>query len=360
MRPAPRRTTHAGAWSQGSPTAARPTQGRRPASGDRRQRARSSAHRRCAEPEVGGRLHLIWTAEGWLYVAAVVDLFPRRVVGKSISDAMTAQLVSDALVMAIWRRGRADALLHHSDQAATVQLDSKQDQNVIQLAIRLHIGTVWLRARTNRRSMRFLLALSSFALLGVAPSPPSASIRIIVRAPNGSPVTDAVVIVRLVGRDTPLPRVGSGYAVSQQNIQFHPFISVVPINADVAFPNLDSVRHQVYSFSPAKRFQLKLYAREQNRTVRFDRAGPVSLGCNIHDQMTAYLYVVDSAFAARTDGSGRAVLNGVPEGAITIAVWHPYLRAPGNQLSRRINLTGSATENFVAPLRPPPAAASSN
>ena len=58
----------------------------------------------------------VWTAEGWLYVAAVVDLFSRRVVGWSMSAAMTAQLVTDALVMAIWRRGKPDALLHHSDR----------------------------------------------------------------------------------------------------------------------------------------------------------------------------------------------------------------------------------------------------
>ncbi|PMY01556.1 IS3 family transposase, partial [Pseudomonas sp. MPR-R2A5] len=58
----------------------------------------------------------IWTAEGWLYAAAVIDLFSRRVVGWSMSDTMTAQLVTDALVMAIWRRGKPDALLHHSDQ----------------------------------------------------------------------------------------------------------------------------------------------------------------------------------------------------------------------------------------------------
>jgi transposase InsO family protein len=57
----------------------------------------------------------VWTAEGWLYVAAVVDLFSRRVVGWSMNAAMTAQLVTDALVMAIWRRGKPDALLHHSD-----------------------------------------------------------------------------------------------------------------------------------------------------------------------------------------------------------------------------------------------------
>jgi putative transposase len=57
----------------------------------------------------------VWTAEGWLYVAAVIDLFSRRVVGWSMKAEMSAQLVTDALLMAIWRRGRPDALLHHSD-----------------------------------------------------------------------------------------------------------------------------------------------------------------------------------------------------------------------------------------------------
>jgi putative transposase len=71
----------------------------------------------------------IWTAEGWLYVAAVIDLFSRRVVGWSMSDAMTAQLVTDALVMAIWRRGKPDALLHHSDQGS--QYTSEQFQRLM-------------------------------------------------------------------------------------------------------------------------------------------------------------------------------------------------------------------------------------
>jgi putative transposase len=60
----------------------------------------------------------VWTAEGWIYVAAVVDLFSRRVVGWSMQTEMTAQLVTDALVMAIWRRGKPDALLHHSDRGS--------------------------------------------------------------------------------------------------------------------------------------------------------------------------------------------------------------------------------------------------
>ncbi len=71
----------------------------------------------------------LWTAEGWLYVAAVLDLFSRRIVGWSMSAAMTAQLVTDALVMAIWRRGKPDALLHHSDRGS--QYTSAQFQRLI-------------------------------------------------------------------------------------------------------------------------------------------------------------------------------------------------------------------------------------
>jgi putative transposase len=71
----------------------------------------------------------IWTAEGWLYVAAVVDLFSRRVVGWSMSAAMAAQLVTDALVMAIWRRGKPDALMHHSDRGS--QYTSEQFQRLM-------------------------------------------------------------------------------------------------------------------------------------------------------------------------------------------------------------------------------------
>jgi putative transposase len=60
----------------------------------------------------------VWTAEGWLYVAAVLDLFSRRVVGWSMSGQMTSELVADALLMAIWRRGKPQELLHHSDQGS--------------------------------------------------------------------------------------------------------------------------------------------------------------------------------------------------------------------------------------------------
>ena len=112
--------------------------------------------------------------------------------------------------------------------------------------------------------------------------------------------------------------------------------SVVPVGANVSFPNRDATKHHVYSFSPAKRFELKLFARDQSRSVRFDKPGVVALGCNIHDSMSAFIVVTDSPWTARTDGKGVVQFANAPNAAARLSVWHPYLRAPGNVLARRI------------------------
>ena len=127
-----------------------------------------------------------------------------------------------------------------------------------------------------------------------------------------------------------------------------------PVGGQVSFPNKDGVRHHVYSFSPAKRFELKLYGRDESRSVRFEKAGVVALGCNIHDSMVAFIKVVDTPYAAKSDASGNVVLRGVPEGAATVRVWHPYMRQPGNEIVRQLTLRGGHTEAFVADLRTPP------
>jgi hypothetical protein len=151
---------------------------------------------------------------------------------------------------------------------------------------------------------------------------------------QAKPIADAVVTIAA-------PHAGPirfpwPYRMAQQNLQFDPFVLVVPVGADVDFPNRDEVRHHVYSFSPAKTFELKLYGRDQTRVVRFDKPGIVPLGCNIHDNMVAFIVVVDTPFAAKTDVSGQAVIHGVPAGAQALRVWHPYLRAPGNAVSLTI------------------------
>jgi hypothetical protein len=94
----------------------------------------------------------------------------------------------------------------------------------------------------------------------------------------------------------------------------------------VKFPNSDQIRHQVYSFSPAKTFSLKLYAGSPATGIVFDKPGLVVLGCNIHDKMLAFVAVVDSPYFAKIDGTGSATLN-LPRGRYHLRVWHPQLAA---------------------------------
>ena len=184
----------------------------------------------------------------------------------------------------------------------------------------------------------------------------AADLEVQISDSNGVPVAGAVVSAHLVGQPTPRPRAAGTFMIDQQNIQFHPFITTVPIGASVLFMNHDALRHHVYSFAKAKRFELKLTGKQQNQAVIFDKPGIVPLGCNIHDRMIAYVDVVDTPWAKTADANGRAILRGLPPGAVSVSVWHPYLRAPGNVVSRTVPV-GDATsrrERFVAALRPVP------
>jgi plastocyanin len=204
--------------------------------------------------------------------------------------------------------------------------------------------------------MRLILALAALVLIGAAPAP--GGLTVYVRGPGNQPIRDAVVTLHLVGRATPAAQGAGSYTVDQKDIQFHPFVLVVPVGADVSFPNFDAVRHHVYSFSSAKKFELKLYAREQSRSVRFDKPGIVALGCNIHDQMSAFINVVDTSYVVKTDSSGNAVFSGLPAGArVSLDVWHPYLRAPGNHVAREVATGGAETVDIT--LRTPPRMAGS-
>src|SRR6476646_812631 len=171
---------------------------------------------------------------------------------------------------------------------------------------------------------------------------------------SGRPVRDAVVTLYPAGSAARAPSAGGRFVVSQQNLQFHPFLTIVPVGADVSFPNFDPTKHHVYSFSPAKRFELKLFAKDQSRTVRFDKAGVVALGCNIHDQMSAFIVVTDSAWTARTNGQGLAVFADAPAAPGRVTVWHPYMRVPGGMLEQRLG-AGHRSIVFTFLLLAPPA-----
>jgi plastocyanin len=156
----------------------------------------------------------------------------------------------------------------------------------------------------------------------------AADVAVSVRTPQGKPVADAVVAVYpAAGAPAGPVRFPWPLRVEQRDMQFQPFVLIAPAGAEVGFPNRDAVRHHVYSFSPAKRFELKLYGKDDTRAVRFENAGVVALGCNIHDSMVGFIKVVDTPFAAKTDAAGEAVVHGVPAGAARLNVWHPYGKA---------------------------------
>src|SRR5881398_42591 len=192
------------------------------------------------------------------------------------------------------------------------------------------------------------------ALAGAAAPLAAAPLSVRVVDSSGHPVRDAVVTL-YPSAGAKAPHVGGRYVISQQNLQFHPFLTIVPVGADISFPNLDPTKHHVYSFSSAKRFELKLFAKDQSRTVHFDKPGVVALGCNIHDQMSAFIFVTDTAWTARTNAQGIASFADAPNAPARVAVWHPYLRAPGGQVEQAIAATQHSM-SFQVRLRPPPPA----
>ncbi|MGZ3197438.1 MAG: methylamine utilization protein [Croceibacterium sp.] len=197
-----------------------------------------------------------------------------------------------------------------------------------------------------KQTGRLFLAFAAFALSATAQA---RDIAVTVKDDGGRPVEDAVVILDVPG---PAARPGH-FTINQKNTMFAPFVLVIPVGSTVDFTNLDPFRHHVYSFSPAKKFELKLFGQGEKRAVTFDKPGIVALGCNIHDTMQAFIQVVDTAFAAKTGKDGRVVLHGAPAGAAKLRVWHPYLRAPANQVALAAPAGGDVSLPVSVKLRRP-------
>lgn len=133
----------------------------------------------------------------------------------------------------------------------------------------------------------------------------------------------------------------------QEGQAFDPFVLPVQVGTTVEFPNRDSFRHHVYSFSPAKPFELKLFGGTETQVVTFDKEGVVALGCNIHDNMLAYVYVVPTPYFAKTDEAGKATLANLPAGSYTVKVWHPNEKA-GSASASSVTVPASGAAEFKA------------
>lgn len=182
------------------------------------------------------------------------------------------------------------------------------------------------------------LAAIALAVLSVAQAL-ATEVQVEVQDSKGVKLKDAVVFVENAKTADMTP--ATGYEIEQKSKQFNPQVSVVQTGTSVHFPNRDKVRHHVYSFSPAKKFELKLYSGVPANPVLFDKAGTVVLGCNIHDTMLAYVYIVDTPYFAKTDGNGVAKISNVPDGSYTLKVWHYALQQENKVVEQPIAVKAS-------------------
>lgn len=149
---------------------------------------------------------------------------------------------------------------------------------------------------------------------------------------DGRPVPDVAVFIETDAASAPPAAAGRRAVMDQVDRRFVPHLLVVQAGTAVEFPNSDTVAHHVYSFSHPNHFKLPLYRGEAHPPVTFEEPGTVILGCNIHDDMLAYILVVDTAEFAKTDERGEALL-AVPRGAFRVSIWSPRIRDDEGVLS---------------------------
>jgi plastocyanin len=162
------------------------------------------------------------------------------------------------------------------------------------------------------------------ALLAAAATCQAASVTVEILDAAGKPLPDAAVYAEPEA-GAPAPKSPRTVEIEQKGRKFIPTVTVIQTGTNISFPNNDTVRHHVYSFSPAKVFELKLYSGEPANPVNFDKPGTVVIGCNIHDQMAAYIHVVPTPYFAKSDAAGKAKLDNLAPGKYRLKAWHSGL-----------------------------------
>ncbi len=165
-----------------------------------------------------------------------------------------------------------------------------------------------------------------------------------IRTADGAIMPDLVVILEASADvQTANP---STAIIEQRNKRFVPRTSVIQTGTVVEFPNNDSVGHHVYSFARPNTFELPLYTGKIRPSVRFDDAGIVTLGCNIHDSMLGYVVVVDTPYFGMTNSEGRLTLRDLPPDSYQLYVWSPEIDALKTQHIQEISLKHAIDETL--------------
>ena len=172
-----------------------------------------------------------------------------------------------------------------------------------------------------------LRSLSLLLLIGLGQTVVAATVEVgLKNIKTGESVEDAVITLHPPNAKAPLPDKPALKVMDQINKRYIPHVLPVVVGTPVSFPNKDQIRHHVYSIDEVKPFELPLYKGTPTEPIIFDVVGAVSLGCNIHDHMSAHIYVVDTPWFERSNSDGFVTVDELPAGEYVLDVWHPRLK----------------------------------
>jgi len=186
----------------------------------------------------------------------------------------------------------------------------------------LQVRTMWRLKLYRGKCCAGLIVFVACSILAV----PAHAVELVITDDQGRPVKGAAIgLVRNdVSNTETLEPPAKPVEIIQRKLQFHPRMTALRKDATVTFPNFDRTDHHVYSFSEPKRFELPLYRRKRH-VVHFEKEGIITLSCNIHDWMRAYIVVFDSQYLGVTDNTGNLEIPDFPPGSYTLRYWHPSL-----------------------------------
>ena len=195
-------------------------------------------------------------------------------------------------------------------------------------------------------------AVALLVIFGLCHDLSAGSFDVTVKDGKGALVSDAVVYARGNGMNAQSTKKQT--AIDQQDKQFIPYVTAVQVGTSILFPNKDNIRHHVYSLSSAKKFELPLYKGVPGEPVVFDKEGFVTLGCNIHDWMIAYVAVLGTPYFQVTGREGHALLKNLPPGQYTVEVWQPSLKGAPATFAQHVDVAAGGMKQllFTLDLKP--------
>lgn len=183
-------------------------------------------------------------------------------------------------------------------------------------------------SRPGALALAAALALALAITAAAQPAAPGGKIRVEIKDPAGARVEDAVASLVALDRTPALVPPAEPAVIVQEGEEFKPYVTPVVVGTRIRFPNRDKIAHHVFSLSPAKRFDIPRYRGDPKDTILFDQPGIVSLGCNLHDWMAAYVVVLATPYFGVSARDGFVLLSQLPPGRYRLEVWHPRLKEP--------------------------------